>query len=222
MANLIAIVGQSGKGKTTSIETLDPKETAVVSVSHKHLSFKGAKSKYPVDKKLSEGGNYLETSDYKAVCTALQFINDKRPEIKNIIIDDAGYLMSFMFMEKADEKGYDKFSDIAKAGWEPVNLARKLRSDLNVVFTYHEVEDSGVSKIKTSGKMLDNHITMEGLFTVVLFARPSVNDKGETVYRFQTNSSGDTTAKSPRGMFQEQYIPNDLSYVIKTSNEYYL
>ena len=46
MAELCAIVGNSGTGKSTSIRTLDPKSTFIINVARKPLPFRGAKKNY--------------------------------------------------------------------------------------------------------------------------------------------------------------------------------
>lgn len=219
MANLIAIAGNSGTGKSTSIATLNPKETFVINVAGKPLPFPGSKSVYKKGK-MEDGGNYFTTSDPDKVCQTLAHINDNAPHIKNIVIDDAGYLMAFEFMGRSREKGFDKFGAIAEAGYKPLDCARGLREDLNVIFIYHAEEVNGVRKIKTSGKMIDNHITVEGLFTMVLFTETKAGDEG-TEYLFQVNTDGSTTAKTPKGMFDTRTIPNDLNYFITKMNEYY-
>lgn len=88
MANLIAIVGQSGSGKSSSIRTLDPKETFIVNVASKPLPFKGWRSKYTIWNKTNPNGNYINTSDVVTIGNILNYINTKRPEIKNVIIED--------------------------------------------------------------------------------------------------------------------------------------
>lgn len=231
MANLIGLVAPSGFGKSSSlvpneelkIKGLNPKETVIINVAGKPLPMKGFRSLYPSDKMLSDGGNYLESSDSKVICDALQYISKDRKEIKNVVIDDAQYLMAFMFMSKAKEKGFDKFNEIAQTGFNPINVARTLRSDLNVIITYHQEKgDDGRDKIKTVGKMVDNAISLEGLFTVILYATVERDMKsGKTEYRFMTNTDGNNTAKSPVGMFPSQFIPNDMGYVLDKMNEYY-
>ena len=155
MSTLVGIVGQSGSGKSTSIEALDPKETVIINVSNKPLPFRGWKSNY-ISKKLSEGGNYIVTDSAATIITALDYINKNRPEIKHIVIDDSQYLMSFEFMAKAKEKGYDKFTNIAKNTFDVLNAARSLRDDLIVFSLYHEEEvtDNFTKrrKIKTIGE----------------------------------------------------------------------
>jgi len=231
VANLIAIVGKPGAGKSTSvmpnleanIKGLDPNSTVIINVAAKPLPIKGANKLFPVGK-ISEGGRQIMTSDPNLICAVLKQIDEKHPEIKNVVVDDTGYLQSFLFMDKVKDKGYDKFNEIAEAAYKPLRAAKDLkRQDLNVVFIYHE-EDAkdGGKKIRTAGQMTDQYITLEGLFTVVLFAK-SVFDhfSKKAKYYFITNSDGNNTAKSPIGMFSQQEIPNDLGVVLDTVNNYY-
>ena len=114
MAELIAIVGASGSGKSTSIRTLDPKTTFIINVASKPLPFKGWKSNYTNFNKENPEGNFKATSDVDTINQLLQYINTKRTEIKTIVIDDAQYIMSFEAMDRAREKGFDKFTEIAQ------------------------------------------------------------------------------------------------------------
>jgi hypothetical protein len=226
MANLIGLVGPSGTGKSTSlghvpelnIEGLNPKETIIISIAGKPLPFRGWKKQYPL------GEKFFVTDDATTIATTIQSINDNRPEVKNIVIDDAGYIMSFVFMDKAREKGYDKFSLIAEAGYKPIRAAENAkRDDLNIIFVYHD-EDNGTGgrKIKTSGKMIDSHVVLEGLFTVVLYSFMEIEPKSKKItYGFITNNDGMVGAKSPVGMFPNLRMPNDMGAVVKTIHEYY-
>jgi len=133
--------------------------------------------------------------------------------------------MSFEFMAKAKEKGYDKFTNIAKNTFDVLNVARNLRDDLIVFSLYHEEEVSDNfakrRKIKTIGKLLDDKITLEGLFTIVLFTEVVTGEDNNTNYYFSTQTDGSSTAKSPKGMFEEKLIPNDLNLVAESINSYY-
>lgn len=221
---MIGVVGPSGSGKSTSIETLDPKSTAIINTAGKPLPFKGWMKNYKEG--ISAGGNYAAISDSKSICAAIEFISSNRPEIKTLVLDDIGYSMSFQYMEKARDKGFDKFSLIASDMFNILNAARQARADLNVVCIFHdEVEDMGNGKkrkIRTIGKMLDSAITVEGLFTIVLFSDVSVNGVNkEPEYKFLTQTDGVTTAKAPRGMFPSSALDNDLGAIIKMIEEYY-
>lgn len=118
-----------------------------------------------------------------------------------------------------------KFSVMAQQMVALIQAAKKLRDDLVVVYVSHqeETEDSGeivAYKMKTAGKMIDNQIKLEGLFTVVLYA--VTETKGEAVqYNFITNRYRKYPAKSPAGMFNEIKIPNNLEFVINAVREYY-
>jgi len=224
MANLIAVVGSSGTGKSSSIRNLDSTQTFIVNVASKPLPFKGWRSKYSVWNKDNPTGNYINTSNVQTIGQILNYINTKRPEIKNVIIEDSQYLMGFEYMDRAQEKGFQKFTDIAQKFYSVLKAAIMMRDDLNVILTCHSenigTADEPQLKIKTLGKMIDNSITVEGLFTYVFFTdiRKGEDDKPE--YVFQTHSDGTTTAKSPMGCFEEDYIPNDLEYVLEKIAEY--
>lgn len=224
MANLIAIVGNSGSGKSTSFRTLDPKETFIVNVASKPLPFRGWKAHYTTFNKDNPTGNYLSTSDVSTINKILLHVDAKRPEIKNIIIDDAQYIMSFEAMDRAKERGFDKFTEIAQKFYSILKESISLRDDLNIIVSCHSENvgsaDEPKYKIKTVGKMIDNLITVEGLFTYVLFTDISTDDKNNTVYSFITKSDGTTTAKTPLDCFETVKIPNDMQFVLNTINEY--
>lgn len=230
MSNLIALVAASGSGKSTSlfpnpsigIKGLDPKETLFINVAGKPLPVKGALKLYPPDIHPKDGGNYIESSDIEQIKKALQFANTK-PELKNVVIDDAGYLMGFDVMRKAKEKGFDKWTELAAAMFSVINEARTMRRDLNVICVFHQEKgDDGNLKIKTSGKLLDNTIYLDGLFTFIFYAVVEKDFKtGKVEYKFRTKSDGQSTCKTPVGCFEEEFIPNDMGYVIDKIKEYY-
>jgi ABC-type dipeptide/oligopeptide/nickel transport system ATPase component len=223
MANLIALVGNSGSGKSTSIRTLNPAETFIINVASKPLPFKGWKAKYTVWNKDNPNGNFINTSDVERISKILDYIEAKRPEIKNIILDDSQYLMAFEAMDRAKEKGFEKFTDIAQKFYSILKASISMRDDLNIIVSCHS-ENIGdglnpIYKIKTIGKMIDNVITIEGLFTYVLFTHIE-SDNGTNSYHFITQSDGTTTAKTPLDCFDSILIPNDLQYVINKIEEF--
>jgi len=156
MANLIAIVGQSGSGKSSSIRTLNSAETFIINVASKPLPFKGWRSKYKVWNKANPDGNFINTSDVSVIASILNYVSTKRPEIKNVIVEDAQYLMGFEAMDRAKEKGYEKFTDIAQKFYSVLKAAIQMRDDLNVFVTCHSenvgTPDDPQLKIKTIGK----------------------------------------------------------------------
>lgn len=223
----IAIVGKSGTGKSTSfgqfpelgIKGLNPKETVVINIAGKDLPFKGWKKNYTG--KISEGGNYFESSDAEQISKIIQFVSIHRTEIKNIVIDDGQFIMAFEFMRRAKENGYGKFADIGVNMSKVVSAAKETRKDLKVFFLWHPEQDREVGyKMKTVGKMVDDYLTLEGLFTVVLYTRVTKDANNKVNYEFVTNSDGEFPAKSPVGMFNELYIPNDLGIVIEAVDKY--
>lgn len=223
----IAIVGKSGTGKSSSygiipeigVKGLNPKETVVVNVAGKDLPFRGWINHY--NGKINEGGNYFESSDASQIARAISYISESRKEIKNIIIDDAQYIMAFEFMRKAKESGYGKFADIGVNISKVVEAARTTRSDLKVYFLWHpETDNLGNQKMKTVGKMVDDYLTLEGLFTVILYSTVTKGADNKPEYKFVTNNDGESPAKSPVGMFKDLYIPNDLSFVSNCIDSY--
>lgn len=220
MSRLIAIVGDTGTGKSSSIQHLDPKETYVINVAGKELPFKGSSKLYN-----SENKNYKNVEEPKEALALLRTLSEKATHIKNVIIEDGNYLMGFTLVNKATETGYTKFSVMAQDMKNLIQGAKNLREDITVVYSSHqeEVEDEGSVvgyKMKTAGKLIDSQLKLEGLFTVVIYAVPET--KGETTsYNFYTNRYKKYPAKSPQGMFPELRIENNLQIVVDTVNEYY-
>lgn len=155
----------------------------------------------------------FKTDDYSQITSIL-----KKTKTKSIVIDDAQYLMANEFMRRSSEKGYDKFTDIGKNYWGLImTVVNDLADDVVVYFLSHiERDQEGHEKVKTIGKLLDDKITVEGLFSIVL--KTSVQD-GK--YSFLTQTSGMDTAKSPIGLFEDLQIDNDLKYVDIKIREYY-
>ena len=222
----VAIVGKSGTGKSTSISSvpeldikgLKPSETVIINVAGKDLPFRGWKNLYKG--KINEGGNYVETSDSTTIASAIKFISENRPAIKNIVLDDGQFIMSFEFMARAKESGYGKFADIGVNMGKIVTAAKNTRTDLKVFFLWHPEEEKETGfKMKTVGKMIDDYLTLEGLFTVILYTSVSKVDS-KMKYEFITNNDGRHPAKSPIGMFSSIKIPNDLGLVSEAIDNY--
>lgn len=210
MARKILIYGESGTGKSTSIKHLDHKTTFVIRVDDKELPFGGHKKKY-ITKTKENDGNMFCTDNANSIISVMKNVNEL-PHIKTLVIDDFQYLMSNEYMRRANEKDFTRFTDIAQNVWKILEEPRFLREDLNIfVLSHSEADDNtGKTKMKTVGKMLDRMITLEGKFTIVLYSM--INKDQEFV--FLTQNNGLITAKSPEGMFDSQYIPNNLQYVI--------
>lgn len=213
MAQVICIAGESGSGKTTSLRNLDPATTYIFDCDKKGLSWKGWKKQYNSDSK-----NYFCCDDTEAVYKYLIGVAQKRPDIKVVVIDTIGSLMVADEMRRMQEKGYDKWQDLAQCIWKIVDVAYTLREDLTVIFMAHtqtERDDSGYlfTRIKTSGKKLDK-ICIESKFTTVLIAKCI-----DGQYVFETHAKN-STAKSPMGLFETDTIPNDIAEVISALEKF--
>lgn len=224
MSQEILIVGASGTGKSTSVEHLNPKETFIINVVNKPLPFKGWKSLYKQFNKENPDGNYYATDDAKLIINMMKHISEKMPHIKNIIVDDYQYSFANEYMRRINEAGFKKFSEIGQNAWSIVNTSKSLREDLMVVFLTHSEVDldaagNKITKAKTIGKLMDSVITLEGMFTIVLYTEAIKTEKGME-YNFVTQNDGTNTCKSPRGMFESVKIPNDLALVRKCVEEY--
>lgn len=218
MAQSVLIIAESGSGKSTSIETLNPAETFIINVANKPLPFKGWKTKYKLWSKDNPSGNLYSKPDADSIVACLRYVSEKRSEIKCIVIDDFQYMSGFEYMEKALEKGYDKFTKMASNLSKVATLPKDLRDDLIVFFLTHAEESTDIEgnrklKAKTIGKMIDNVLTLEGLFSIVLFGKVKKDKELGVKYVFETQNNGENTCKSPRGMFDALEIPNDLAYV---------
>lgn len=199
MAIPVLVLGESGTGKSASLRNFDASEIKVINVEGKPLPFK---NKFEV----------FSSDNYVKILREIQ-ATDKPV----IVIDDAQYLMANEFMRRATERGYDKFTEIAQNFWNLVNKVKELKKDQIVYFLAHiERDANGNEKIKTIGKLLDEKITVEGMFTIVL--KTNVTDG---VYTFLTQNSGHDTVKSPIGMFKTFAIDNDLKYVDDKIRNYY-
>lgn len=232
MSEMILVMGKSGSGKSTSTRNLPEKETIYIQTVYKPLPFQGWKAKYPlrnngngnrvvifskpIDASTKAKDEYMTSS--KTIVDILKKINDMK-EIKYVVIDDSQYLMAYESLARVKEKGFDKFTDLAYNFFSVITTAQFLREDLFVFFLHHTDEsDSNNIKAKTIGKMIDNTITLEGIFTYVLLAQ-SGKKNGKLDYYLVTNSDGNSTAKSPMGMFEYEE-PNDLKLIADKITKY--
>jgi len=218
MAQSILVIADSGTGKSTSIRHLNPNETFVINIANKPLPFKGWKKNYTLISKDNPGGNLASASSAAGIIKAISHVDQKMPTIKNLIVDDWQYMSSFEYFDRANEKGYDKFTQIAANLAQVAKMPKDLRDDLTVFFLTHSEDSTDINgnrriKAKTIGKMIDNTLTLEGLFSIVLFGKVNKNDDGVLEYGFETQNSGENTCKSPQGMFEDFFIPNNLQYV---------
>ena len=195
----VLVMGESGSGKSASLRNFSPEEIGVLNVASKPLPFR---RKLPV----------INHAGYSTIITTLR--NKSR---KVYAIDDSQYLMAFDQFSRAKETGYGKFTDMALNFYNLIKFIIDEMPDDTIVYLLHHTEttDTGKIKAKTLGKMLDNTLTLEGLFSIVLLCRTD----GKRHW-FETQSDGYTTAKSPMGMFDAE-IENDLKAVTDAIRAYY-
>ena len=225
MANIAIILGKSGSGKSTSIKTLDPKETVVINTLKKRLPFKGSNALYNKENK-----NLFNVDNYSNIITLLQSISDKAVYVKNVIIDDMVYTMRKEYFLRAKESGYNKYTELAAHFQQIISTCENLREDLNVFFVLHSEDvtsDNTITgyKVSTIGKLIDNQYNPIEVVPMVLYSYVKYDDKGNPQYGFYTHAfkegSVEIPAKSPDGMFEDNFIPNDLGLVTKAMAEYY-
>jgi len=224
MAQSVLVIADSGTGKSTAIRTLDPKETFIINIANKPLPFKGWKKNYVNISKDNPKGNMTSASSAAGIVKAMQHVNDKMSHIKTLIIDDWQYMSSFEYFDRANEKGYEKFTQIAANLAMVAKMPKDMREDLTIFFLTHSedtVDGNGNRKVKakTIGKMIDNTLTLEGLFSIVLFGRVKKTEEG-LEYGFDTVNNGENTCKAPMDMFENPFIDNDLQLVKNCIAEY--
>lgn len=199
MGIAVMIMGESGSGKSTSMRKFDVSEVGIFNIASKPLPFR---------KKLNRKNN----ASYVDILKSL-----KDPKLKRYVIDDSQYLMAFEMFDRAKETGYTKFTDVALNIRNLIQFIVTGTPDDVIVYFLHHIEqtDTGKIKAKTSGKMIDSQITLEGLFSIVLMACTD----GQR-YWIETQSNGFNTCKSPMEMFEFE-INNDLKFIDTEIRKYY-
>ena len=194
----VLILGESGSGKSTSLRNFDIKEVGIFNVASKPLPFR---------KKLQK----IDKATYTTIKAGLA-----KPVFKKYVIDDSQYLMAFEMFDNAKITGYGKFTDMAVNFKELIDFViNSTPADVIVYFLHHVQADEYGVRAKTVGKMLDNQLTVEGLFSIVLRTRASGGE-----YKFITQTDGNDTVKSPMEMFAKE-IDNDLKFVDEAIRKYW-
>lgn len=228
MSNLTVILGPTGSGKSTSIRNLNPKETVILALKaiDKPLPFKGSRKIYSTENK-----NYFALKDYDEIINYMNSISKNLQNVHNIILEDATYIMRTEFFDRVDERGFDKYNALADHFRKIISKGTSLRQDINVFMILHtdtEEQDGSIVgyKAATVGKLLDKMYNPLESVTTTLLAIPKYDNDGNPTYGFYTHRCkvGGIVlpAKSPDGMFEEDFIPNDLQYVVDKMNEYYM
>lgn len=211
MALSALVIGRSGSGKTYSLKNFNPEEVGVISVEKGRLPFK-SKIKVVKIKKF----NNADASPAQINLARYSWIMEviKMSKSKSIVIDDSQYLLANELFDRANEKGYDKFTNMAANFRNLIHYVNELEDDDKIVYFLHhsELDADGREKVKTIGKMLDEKLCIEGCFDIVLYCQDQ---------KFFTQANGQSVAKTPEGMFDSIEIPNDLKAVDTAIRDYY-
>lgn len=134
----------------------------------------------------------------------------------------------FLYENKGSKVG--KFTELAQHFQSIVQTCEKLREDLNIFFMIHCEEVTSDNVIigyqpATVGKLLLSQYNPIECVSIVLFSNVQYDDKGNATYGFYThrckNGTIEIPAKTPDGLFEQDFIPNDLGIVAKAMDEYY-
>ena len=211
MALPVLVEGRSGSGKTFALKNFKPDELGVISVEKGRLPFRSELKVIRIPKWSSgEQQNYGQVNAAKYAWVENMI---RKATVKSIAIDDSQYLLANELFDRAYEKGYDKYTQMAVNFRNLIHFINDLEDDDKIVYLLHhsETDSDGREKCKTIGKMLDEKLTIEGCFDIVLYCQD---------HKFFTQSNGISTAKSPEGMFDLE-IPNDLKAVDVAIRNYY-
>lgn len=211
MSTSTLILGPSGSGKSTAMRNLDPANTLLIQVVRKPLPFRTKDWRY-FDRETNPAGNVFVTDQWDGITKLAG-----KTKRKVVVVDDFQYVLANEFMRRSEERGFDKFTDIGRHAWEVITALTNLPDDVRVyVLSHTQEDDNGRVKMKTIGKMLDEKITPEGLFTIVLRAGTA-----DGQFYFTTRNNGSDTTKAPIGLFDSDRIDNDLAAVDAAICEYY-
>ena len=195
----VLLLGQSGSGKSTSMRNFTKDEIAVINVLGKPLPFKSDIKAPKID-------------DYATILNQI-----KMTKKKTIVIDDANYLITNEFMNKSSVKGFDKYNEMGNNFFNLINGIKNIEGGKTVYLIMHEdTDENGNIKPKTIGKLLDDKVNIQGMFTVCI---RSMFDNGNYIFRLKTN--GQDCVKTPFGMFENDTMENDLKEFDKVVREYY-
>ena len=212
MALPVLVIGRSGSGKTYSLKQFKADEVGVISVEKGRLPFRSDIKVVKVPKDPTNGeakdAASINAAKYSWIKKAV-----KSAKVPAVVVDDSQYLLINELFDRVEERGYDKFTYMAKHFRDLVHAINEMEDENKIVYFLHhsEVDTDGREKTKTVGKMLDDKLVVEGLFDIVLYCQD---------HKFFTQSNGQSTAKTPEDMFPLE-IPNDLKAVDTAIRDYY-
>lgn len=211
MAIPVLIEGRSGSGKTYSLKNFLPDEVGVISVEKGRLPFRTQIKTVRIPETFQDAKTNAQLNAAKY--SWLQMVI-RSAKCKAVVIDDSQYLLVNELFDRAKEKGYDKFTDMAANFRNLIHFVNNLPEDDKIVYFLHhtEADTDGREKAKTIGKMLDEKLVLEGCFDIVLYCSDQ---------KFFTQANGQSSAKTPEDMFESIEIPNDLKAVDKAIRDYY-
>lgn len=200
MARLVLIISKSGSGKSSSMRNLKKGEASVILSTGKELPFK------------NELSTFVPKGGYVDVLNAID-----KASSPIVVIDDANYLMSFEEMNRVQEVGYGKFTQMAQNMFKVFKAIIDKPTDQTFYIMAHAADtEDGHLQFKTTGKMLSDKVVLEGLTNILL--TNEITPDGEFVFKVKTDGTG---VKAPMGMFETDTIPNDLKLVNEAINNYY-
>jgi len=196
----VLVLGASGSGKSTALRNFQSNEIGIFNVASKPLPFRSSLKK-------------VDHASYDIITRTL-----KANKLNCYAIDDSQFLMVFEEFQRAKETGYQKFTDFALNFYGLVQtVINDTTPDTIVYFLHHTEQDEfGKVKAKTVGKMIDNKLTLEGLFSIVLLCGTDGMQ-----HWFETQNDGYSSCKTPLGMWEDKRIDNDLKAVDSVIREYW-
>lgn len=200
MARLVLVISKSGSGKSSSMRNLKKGEASVILSSGKELPFR------------TEISTFVPKAGYVDVLNAID-----KASSPIVVIDDANYLMSFEEMNRVQEVGYGKFTQMAQNMFKVFKAIIDKPTDQTFYIMAHAADtEDGHLQFKTTGKMLSDKVVLEGLTNILI--TNEITPDGEFVFKVKTDGTG---VKAPLGMFETDTIPNDLRLVNEAINNYY-